>query len=338
MTATNISYQREFFTQLSDRFGKKGEMIQAMEEHLHVGQDAVYRRIRGETPLTADEMISLARRFNISLDRQQKKHIPRMYYPMGASEVTSEMDYFDTMLERCELLVNLPDVKVDYATPELPFFYEFAMPTLLAYRTYVYGLTTWDFDKWKGTKFSPGLIDPRVKPTADRILNIIYRFPGRELWSAGILDVTLRRIKHGVEVGYLDDPAMIDTIFKELEAIIQHMEAMTAAGKRFAVDGNFNDDSPGFQVFHNEMTNTNSIILVSSSVESAVYTAFINPNYLISTDKRVVSQTKTWFDNLASSSNSLNANSSKYTITFFNRLRKKVTDTKLQIEVLNEVI
>lgn len=338
MTAKTNNYQRTFFDNLSKKFSKKADMISAVSDLLHVGRDAVYRRLRGDTVLSADEMIHLARHFDISLDLQKRDEIPRMYYPEGKVTMTSEVDFYRRLLERSEMVLLLDDVKIDYASPELPIFYELYSPTLLAYKTYVYGITAWNFDKWKGKKFDPKLIDPQVYAMADRLLEILYSMPAREMWSIGILDITLREIEHGVSVGYLNDKQLIDTIFEELDEIVNHMEVMARAGKRIPFKGEYQDDQPDFRVYHNEMTNTNNVIIIKSPVQSIVYTTFVNPNFLFSDDARVLHQIQAWFDNLIDSSNVMNADSAKYINIYFNKLHKKIEDTKLRVKVLSSLM
>lgn len=337
MTAKTNNYQQAFFDNLSKKFSKKVDMISAISGLLHVGRDAVYRRLRGDTILSADEMIHLARHFGVSLDPQKRDEIPRMYYPEGKVTITSEVDFYRRLLERSEMVLYLDDVRIDYASPELPIFYELFSPTLLAYKTYVYGITAWNFDKWKGKKFDPKLIDPEVYRIADRLLEILFSLPAREMWSIGILDITLREIEHGVSVGNLNDKKLIDAIFMELDAIVNHMEAMARAGKRFPVGGEYKEDMPDFRVYHNEMTNTNNVIIIKSPVQSIVYTTFVNPNFLFSDDARVLNQIQIWFDNLIESSNVMNADSAKYINIYFNKLRRKIEDTKLRVKVLSSL-
>lgn len=332
------NFQRAFFGRLQLRFDSKKEMIEAISKLLHVGRDGVYRRIRGETVLAADEMITLARHYSIKIETRSKEQMPKMYFPNGAKKFTSELEWFEELLQRTKMNAALPDVKVDYATPELPLFYQLYAPTLLAYKTYIFGTTAWDLSKWKGAEFSPDMIDPGVQKIAEELMPVLYSFPARELWSAGILDVTLREIIHGVEVGNLPNSSVVDKMFDEIEAIIQHMEAMTKAGKRFAPNEVYTEKSPDFRVYHNEMTNTNNVILVHSSLQSIVYTTFVNPNYLFSTDERLYARTQTWFINLVSTSNTLNNDAAKYRIAYFKHLRKKVDDAKRRIEGINTII
>lgn len=337
MTIKTNNYQQEFFTELSKQFPKKGDMISAISDILHVGPDAVYRRLRGDTVLGTNELIKLARHYGISLDPKTRDEIPHMYYPDGAVTVTSEVDFYRQVLKRSEMLPYMDGVEIDYATPELPFFYELNSPVLLAYKTYVYGLTTWNFEKWKGKNFSPNLVDPEVQRIADRLLDVLYALPTREMWSVGILDITLREIEHGVAVGYLSDKTLIETMFVELNETVNHMEAMTKAGKRFPPNGTYTDDSPDFRVYHNELTNTNNVIIINNPIQPVVYTTFVNPNFLFSNDERVLKQIQTWFNNLVESSNVMNSDSAKYTNAYFNKLRRKIEDTKLRAEVLSDL-
>jgi len=178
-------------------------------------------------------------------------------------------------------------------------------------------MTSWNFAKWKGVEFRPQLIDPEVFEIAQRILPYICRLPGRELWSVGILDVTLRQIEHAVDVGRLVDRKLIERMFLEVEMIISHMETMTKYGKRFMPGTVPNDDCPDFSVYHNEMTNTNNVIIIKSPERSFVISTLVNPDYIISTDERIQRKMEIWFENLIENSDALIADSGKYKYIYF---------------------
>lgn len=259
-----------------------------------------------------------------------------MYYPAGnEAKFPSEKDYFLSLEKQIVLAKTIPGARVDYATSELPLFYELYSPTLLAYKTYLFGLTTWNFEKWKGKSFSVDLIDPEIYEIAERSLKAAYSFPSRELWSIDILDVTLRRIEHGVQTGYLSAPHLVERMFSEIEVIIQHMEDMVREGKRFVPSEKPTKESPDFRVYHNELSNTNSVVIVDSKLQSIVFSTLITPNYLVTYDERIVKQMKLWFNNLLDKANVLSADSAKYTTTYFHNLRRKVGNTKQRIEVMN---
>ena len=335
MTNSTTTYQNQFFRRLEQKFSKRKDMVNAIGEVLHVGRDAVYRRLRGDTALTADEMMQLANRFGIVLRLDNGNRVigdQLIIYPSWQQHITSEVVYFANLARQVEQMAAMPDAVLDYATPELPLYYELMMPTLLAFKTYVYGQTSWNIERWAGKPFHPSLIDPAIGAYVDRILPVLFNLPGREIWSVGILDVTLRQIEHAVEVGRLVDRTVIGQMFSELSNMIDHMEQMINAGKRFLPGQQPTPDAVDFRIYHNELTNTNNVILVKSPQQNYVFTTFVNPNYLISTNEQLFVKLSSWFDNLIASSNVMDVVSPRYHRKYFAQLRRTVTAAQGRVE------
>jgi len=207
-----------------------------------------------------------------------------------------------------------------------------SLPTLRSFKIFMYSITTWDMKELRDTKFSTTLIAPQVHQVVERMLENAYKAAGRELWSISILDVTLRQITYFAQVGRFANQGDIDKIFEELFQIIDHLESMCRSGKRYQIGTEPTEDSPDFKVYHNELSNTNSVILVNSATENLVFNNLVNPNYLISSDPRVVRDVNIWFDNLVYNATSLNRESIKYAAQYFDRLRQQVNATKERIK------
>jgi hypothetical protein len=330
------TFQGRFFKQLEQQFDKRGQMVNAVCNTLNLGRDAVYRRLRGDTALTANELFSLAQEFKIQLDNEEaySSQNQQIEYPYSIHEIVNELEYYQ-QLEKLSIEVSqLPGVEVDYASPELPIYYEFLTPTLLAFKVYRYGLNSWNFDKWKGLSFRPELIDPKVFEIADRLVPLLFKIPCRELWSVGILDITLRQIEHAVKVGQLNDPELVAKMFEEIEMTIKHMAAMATSKKRFPPGREAREDDPSFLVYYNELTNTDNVIIIKSPYQSYVFSTFVHPNYLVSKEERIQTQMETWFDNLTHSSNVLDCAAGQYCRQYFVQLRRTVKATENRVNGL----
>lgn len=329
-------FQQAFFDELELQFPKRGQMVNAISELLNVGRDAVYRRLRGDTVLSADELMTLAKKYSISLDREKsvKPSNPQLTHPTTNWMVKSELEHYQQVKDWTTTVFNLPEVRVDFATSELPAHYEFGKPTLFAFKVYVYTQTAWGQKKWKGKEFRPELLDPKVYKIVEQLNENLYSVPGREVWSVGILDVTLRQIEHCVEVGAVKNVDLINKLFAEIEEIILHMEVMTASGKRFAPGDSFDENSPDFEVYNNEMMANSNAILVKSRDYSIAYTALVNPNFLQSKDEVVINQIDSWINNLIEGSNVLSSQSGNYASKFFLRLRRSVAVSKQRVDAM----
>ncbi|MBC6993090.1 hypothetical protein QWY85_14670 [Neolewinella lacunae] len=329
MTASQNRFQRAFFERLSEKFPSRSDMVVSLGEVLHVGRDAVYRRMRGETVLSADELMLLSETFGVeAMPNGKRPSLPTMSYFQSEDRETSEQTYFIDLRKQSDLFLALPGINVDYASPELLIHYELMFPVLRSFKIFMYGITTWGLHKWKDQRFSSDLIPPATHALIDGIVRDAYRVPGRELWSIGILDVTLRQISYMYQVGRFAHPQDLETIFAELEAILDHLEAMARSGKRFYPGETPNEDSPTFRVYHNELSNTNNTIIIHSNTKNYLFSTLVNPSFLASRDPRILSDVVRWFDNLVEHANSLNAESGKYNTQYFGKLRQQLRATR----------
>lgn len=311
-------------------------MVQKLGETLCLGRDAVYRRLRGDTVLTADELIIISRKYKVPVDEgRDLSNVPVLHYYNGSEPIKSDEQYFQGLWEHTTNMVKQHNVRVDYATPELPIFYELSTPILRAFKVFVHGTTTWQLKKWEKVAFSPALLSPKTDELIERIIEHAYRLPGRELWSIGILDVTLRQISYMAQVGRFDNNSDLLAIFDELHTIVDHLEKMARSGKRFALGSEPKEDSPPFSVFHNELSNTNSAIVVSSDSMNVLFSMLINPNYIVSDDPRVLRDVGNWFERLVTNGNALNAEAGKYTNQYFRRLRQQIDAAKDRVAYAN---
>ena len=336
---TARSYQQIFLDRLSRRFTSRSELVREIAQILHVGRDAVYRRLRGDTALTADELMLLAETYTVdtSVPSLQQGRVPVLRYPDSRASVQDEYDHFIHLQKRLEEMKRLPDVSFDFATPELPMYYEMALPTLRSFKVFMFGITTWDLDKWKGKRFSPRLVDERLHVTAEGVIRNHYGVPARELWSVGILDITLRQVRYLDQVGRFADRDDVHRIYDELQQIIDHLEQMARLGRRFPLGQEPDAESPELRVYHNELSNTSNVVLVRSPKRNFLFTTLVNPNYVATSDPELYEEVQAWFDNLIDHGSALHSEAGKYASQYFGQLRRQVERERERMKIRQEV-
>ena len=309
--------QQRLFAHLARRFAKRSDMVSAVGQTLHLGRDAVYRRLRGDTVLTIDELYTLADHYNLPLRGGSSSGLS---YPTEQLYVRSEVEYYRNFCDRCRFFTDQSGMYLDYATAELPFYFEFGTPALLLFKTYIYGITTWDFDKWRDRPFTPAMVDPAVGELAREVLDVMFDVPGRELWSVRILDTTLRQLEYTVETGRLQQLAVVEEIYAELRATVDHVAAMSRSGKRFQPGSQPTKESPDFRAYHHALTNTNNVIIVRTPARRYVYSMFVTPTYLMSSDEQMSHYLTGWFDRMIATADPLQEASQGSAERFFARL------------------
>jgi len=334
MTAYSLNkFQHRFFEELEQQFSRKGEMIDAVSDALAIGRNAVYRRLRGETSLSADELMVLSNKFRINIGREKSSITEnQLTRPASNWKVKSELAYYRRIEDWSYMIEGLPNLTFDYATSELPPYYEFSHRNLFAFKVYIYAQTCWGLHKWKGKPFRPELIDPEAFKISGRLGNSLLQLQGREIWSTGILDVTLRQIEYSVSVGNIISLELIEELYQEVERIIVHMEAMIAAGKRFPIGQKPTADSPDLLLYFSELMDNSNAVLFKSGDTRLAYTALISPSYLISKENEVIGQIERWIGNMISTANVYDAQSGRYATMFFARLRRQVAASKRRVD------
>ena len=89
--------QQVLLEQIIGSFKKKSDAVERISELLHLGKDAVYRRLRGETLLTPKEIQLLATAFGISLDSLVFQNTNSLIFSMNAlsGKIQSFRDFFE---------------------------------------------------------------------------------------------------------------------------------------------------------------------------------------------------------------------------------------------------
>lgn len=312
---------------IESRYPKRADAIEALATLLHIGKDGIYRRMRGDSVMSPDEMELLARTYNISLDThvfRRSDAVMWSFNPFVKTVHTFE-DYLQQVLTDANMINRLPNVEVMYATAEIPLFYYIFQPEIFAFKLYVWGRTTWRFDWLEKRKFSFDVIPPPLLEKANEIHKIYRNIGSQELWSLNILDNTLNQIEFHVNSGAFADPKDALLLMDKMLNLANHLETMAKIGKKFAY-GTSPEAAPNvrFELYHNEMVYTNNTIFVKSPAARIVITTVGNPNFIKTTDERMCDYTENWLNGIIPSCNPISLSGEKNRKYFFDRLRRRI--------------
>ena len=87
----NSTIQDAFFKQIKTQTDGKISMVDEIADLLHISNDSAYRRIRGETSLTFQEIGLLSNKYGISVDRLAMGHSNQVafrYKPLDETKFT----------------------------------------------------------------------------------------------------------------------------------------------------------------------------------------------------------------------------------------------------------
>ncbi len=333
-------FQAHFFEEILARFPKRSAAVEALAELLGVQKDAIYRRLRGDTLLTPEEIALLTRTYQLSLDAMVYKDLDRVYFSFSpfSKTINNVGNYLTGILADLQQVQQLPDVKIYYASFEIPFFYYAYFPELISFKLYIWGKTVWDLDYLKDRPFDFDVISYPDEKIIEQILQSFTQLDTVEIWSSNICDNTLSQIEFFVNSGSFKNGEDAYLLCDKLEGLVEQWRKMAELGSKYPLDNFIPEmERGGFSLHQQEMLITSNTILVTSPVTKILFPIISNPNYLRTTDQRMCDYQEEWFRKALSKSTSLSMQNEKSRNAFFNIMIRKINATRRRIEgVLEE--
>ena len=335
----NFALQRKIFELIESKLENTKDLKDDLAELLHISKGAVYKRINGTTAISLADLSLLMQKYNISFDSliyPDRKSI-RFSFPQIEKKIVSFFEYTNTFKAAVDNFASLPNPQIYYATNELPFFYYFLDKDLTYFKFFIYAKTVWNLDSYVDRKLSLSDFaeEHGVMGTLTDSLTIYYNeLPNIEFWNENVLNNTLNQIVYFLTTGYFELPEEAFLLLDKLSEIMDHVEKMAKHGKKFMMGKEPNEKSPEFRMYYNEISHTNNMLLIVNSLQSAIFTSYDNPNYIMSTDTNLVDYTLTWFKNIQRSSLPISQDAEKTRREFFGKIHKRIDHTRSEIESL----
>ena len=327
--------QHQLLEEILNRFPKRAAAVEELAKLFGVQKDAVYRRLRGDTLLTPDEIALLTKSYNLSLDSLVYEASSTVFfnYTAFSNTVNNVGDYLNGVLNDLQQVSQLPEVKVYYVSYEIPFFYYTFFPELISFKLYIWGRTVWDFDYLKDRPFDFDIISYPDEQVIKDILKSFLSLDTTEIWSVNIIDNTLSQIEYITNTNGFKNPEDAYILCDKIKSLVEQWRKMAEHGKKFPL-GNYSDEMARgeFNLYQQELLISSNTILVTSPVTKIVFPIISNPNYLRSNDQRMCDYQEEWFRKAITKSTNLSSQNEKSRALFFNIMERKIAATRRRIE------
>lgn len=301
---------------------------------LSLSQDSIYRRLREETLLTAEEVHLLADHFGISIDELLIPNTDQVLFSYNGfgQKITSFWDYLQQLYQNVHSISQLPNLKIYYASREIPVFHFMMFPKLLTFKMYLFGLTSWHLDFLQDRPFSFELMTPQEQEMANTISKMYCAVDSTELWTSSILEQSLNQVEYMAMENRFEEHAFAFEICREIKDLLDHARTMAEHGDK-SMPGRYKS-SGQFDLFYNELTSTGNTILAVSDRQQVLFNTFDSPNFIYTTNQRLCTSMEEWFQKVLSHSVSISVHSAGNRNRYFNRLERRIQQTRKRLELI----
>jgi len=231
--------------------------------------------------------------------------------------------FLKDMLQRFEETSDMEDARIYYSTKGLPIFIFLNYPKLLAFKSFIWKMASWNAPQNYKLKFDFDLLENADLALIEQLNQYYHAIPSYEVWNNAILNSILEQIRYVNALNLFQNRAIILDLFGLLEEVLDKAEHMAATACK---NSNANIT---FQLYHSElMSATNNVVYFKSRQTKFVNWTFCDPDYTFSKDRILCDRAEVFMTNLINQSNNISKESLRIRNQYFTSLREKLNKEK----------
>jgi plasmid maintenance system antidote protein VapI len=331
MDATRV--QTEVFNHIKASLPAHLALVDVISETLDLSHDSAYRRIRGEKPVTLEEIAKLAQKFGFSVDRFLG--LESESYIFTGKLANAHDHVFDKWMEETlmqyQYMSQSPYTHVYYSAKDLPIHHFFQTPELASFKFFFWQKSILQYNELRGMKYKLGLMEAYSKSLADNIINTYNKVHSSEIWAVETINSTLRQIEYYHTAGIFNNKADPGYLCDSLESLINHLELQAEEGIKFPFGKSPVKGNGKYHIYNNELIVGNNNAIIDLGDVKITYLNHTSINYISTRDRMFNEYQLSATLNMINKSEPLHTVNEKGRIAFFNRLRKKIDNCRIKV-------
>jgi hypothetical protein len=332
---STINLQQQLFNAIKNRAPANVPAADDVAKILDISTDSAYRRIRGETNISLDELNKLCNHYRISLDQLMSIQTGGFIFQGQLTDGNKFhfKDYLTGMMHNIAYFNSCKEKELYYICKDFPIFHYFQFREIAAFKYYFWMKTFFNAPEFRNVKFRFDLYPDELFVLGKKILSIYNEIPSYEIWNAESINNLLRQIEYYRESDVFESDKDAFILYEAFEKFINHMEKQAAAGYKFSYAEQKPKTGGSFQMYYNEILigdNDTLIILDGEKMTSVNHNIF---NYMVTKDEAFNNNMYNHIQNLMRKSTVISSVSEKERTRFFRSLREKIIRRKNTLEV-----
>lgn len=318
--------QQALIEQCKERVGSKN-LASEMAELLGVNIDAAYRRMRGDTALTFDEIQKICLHFNISFDsviNYQGRLVPFQFNAMFRDQF-SILKYLTGIEQELKMLsqMNPENAKIVMTAMDLPYFRQFGFSSLSRFKLFFWQRSVLNLLEFATKKYDANESLGEYEEITDRIYNYYHGIASTEIWAPETLDSTIKQIQYFIDSGLFVDKKSAEKICDDIDDLLTKLEGEAQLGRKLVQTKTGTISSP-FEMYQSDIFLSNNSIQATKDGRTYTYVSFNSFNSLMSFSPHFSEECTRWIEQIRLKSILLSEVSEKLRYQFFRSLRAKL--------------
>jgi hypothetical protein len=319
--------QQQLFTYLKENIPPHLSLVDELCDLLNLSADSVYRRIRGEKPISLAELKRVCEHYHLSIDQLlQLQNESVLFDAPGMNSVPGEfIEYVKGMLAQFRYFNSFKSKEIQYLCKDAPIWYFYLFRDLAAFKTFFWSKTINNHPALSNKVFSL-----EEYPYEDcfavgqQALQLHSQIPSVELWNLESIHSTINQVAYYRDAGNFKSQKDFDAVINSFHQLLDHLQLQAEKGVKFMPGATELTYRAPLQFYVNELILGNNTMLLTLDDKRLSMVSYSVFNYLFTRDERFCTKIDNTFTTLLSRSTLISKTGEKDRIRFFNALREKV--------------
>ncbi|MEO9475234.1 MAG: helix-turn-helix transcriptional regulator [Cyclobacteriaceae bacterium] len=325
--------QTSFLNLVKDKIDSSISFVDELADLLNISKDSAYRRLRGETLLSFEEISLISDKYKVSVDGflNPMSSESVIFNTQNITPATSYLPYLSSIHDHLALVNRFEQKSMTYIAKDILPMHYYQFPTLSWFKSFFWQRTILNMEEMNTQVFDPDQIDESISKKCKAIWNEFMTVPSIEIWSDETINITLRQIEYYFEIELLTQPDAI-TIISELADMIALFREEARLGKKMHVNAPNSGRMNTFNLYFNEIAIGDNTILFQMDEQRICFLTYNILSVLSTSDPRFCDNIYNHIQNSLQKSTLISQGAEKERNRFFNRMNAKIAALESKIK------
>lgn len=298
---------------------------------LKCSNDSAYRRIRGETLLSIEEIAQICLHFKVPFETSSQTDAEAVtfnYFRLDGKEANFKK-WLMGLCENVKLVNSVTGGSILYAADDVPIWHHFMNDEFICFKIFYWMKSIMNEPKYANKKFDTDLISKDLVKASKELLAQYNNCESAEIWTEDTLNSTLKQIEYFWESDYFADKAQALRMCDYVEQGLSLLRLK--AEKSSKLVGKNETGVENFKLYRSEVMLGNNSILVTLGNSKMAYVSNNTFNFMSTTTAPFVAENERWLQNLVRKSILISGVSEKQRNRFFSILQEKIEIVRASI-------
>ena len=329
-----MSVQKALFEKIKPMIPANKSLAEYLGNVLYLSSDSVYRRLRGETQLSIDELKAICEHFGLSADSLIDVNNAGKTFPFRVSAMAKGLTLFDFLMglkKELTELNNTPGAYSIYSERVIPFFYTLMLPGLFHFKCHLWGQVYDPSPEFLMARNEKNDGNNDLRGLANEVLGLYCKLPSIEIWNSESITGMLYQIEFYKNSRYFSSLQEIFELYDEVDELLLHLEKQAEVGCKFLPGENPAYKPDNYKLYLNQISLVDNLILTKTSVQTKVFIIFGVMNFLTTTEVSFCEEAEEYLTGLVRRSSLISIENIKMRSIFFNDLHERVDRSRKKL-------